>query len=80
VHVSAAQAGALRARLFAIGAVRGETVGPDGSVELRVSLPDSQLLQLARAPGVEVHELPALMPACAPDEGYLQSRDTLRAS
>jgi GTPase len=80
VRVAAAQAGALRARLFASGAVRGESVEADGRVALQVSLPDAQLQQLARAPGVEVLELPAAPQACAPGEGYLQSRDTLRAS
>jgi len=46
--------GALRSRLYAAGSVRAERALQDGGCELEVQLPDIELLQLARAPGVQV--------------------------
>jgi len=46
--------GALRSRLYAAGTVRAERALQDGGCELDVQLPDVELLQLARAPGVQV--------------------------
>jgi GTP-binding protein HflX len=78
-----ASAGALRSRLYAAKAVRGERAAEDGSMELSVELPDVELLSLARMAGVQVLEVqggqhgpaqngPADMP-CAPGNAYLQS-------
>ena len=72
--------GALRARLYAAGAVKGETITSDGGVEIDVALPDTELLTLARAPGVELLAAPPELIACAPAEGYLQSARSRRAS
>jgi GTP-binding protein HflX len=68
-----ASAGALRAKLYSAGAVRGESVLEDGSLDLTVELPDVELLALARTPGVHVVETPSAAMACAPEEAYLQS-------
>jgi GTP-binding protein HflX len=80
LRIQPAQAGALRARLFAAGVVREERTAADGTLELVVSLPEVQQLELARAAGVEVSELSASLQPCAPDDGYLQSPGVLRAS
>ena len=72
--------GALRARLYAAGAVKSETITSDGGVELDVALPDTELLALARAPGVELLAAPPASMACASGEGYLQSAPSRRAS
>jgi GTP-binding protein HflX len=79
-------AGALRSRLYAAHAVRGESTADDGSIELAVELPDPELLALARTAGVQILEVqgagtpcaPADTP-CAPGSGYLQSRASSRA-
>jgi GTP-binding protein HflX len=68
-----ASAGALRAKLYAAGAVRGESVLEDGSLDLTVELPDVELVALARTPGVYIVETPSAAMACAPEEAYLQS-------
>jgi hypothetical protein len=68
-----ASAGALRSRLYAAGAVRSESSADDGSLELAVELPDVELLALARAPGVQVVDVPEAGMPCVPAEGYLQS-------
>jgi GTPase len=68
-----ASAGALRSRLYAAQAVRGETSGDDGSIELAVELPDIELLQLARTAGVQILEVQAAGPPCATESAYLQS-------
>ena len=68
-----ASAGALRSRLYAAGAVRGETALDDGSLDLLVELPDVELDALARTPGVRILETPAAAIACAPQEASLQS-------
>jgi GTP-binding protein HflX len=75
-----ASAGALRSRLYAAGAVRGETVGEDGSLDLSVELPDIELLALARLPGVEIVEVPEPDMPCASGEAYLQSGPFLSAT
>ena len=80
-------AGALRSRLYASKAVRSEESLEDGSIEVGVELPDVELLNLARTPGVHILEVQgAPSPAvstpdgpdrrgepCAPDTAYLQS-------
>jgi GTPase len=66
-------AGALRSRLYAARAVRGETSAPDGSIELAVELPDVELLELARTSGVQILEVQATTVPCAPKGPYLQS-------
>src|SRR5215470_16581313 len=79
-------AGALRSRLYAAHAVRGESTTADGSIELAVELPDPELLTLARTAGVQILEVegagtpsaPADTP-CAPGSGFLQSPAASRA-
>jgi GTPase len=66
-------AGALRSRLYAAQAVRGETSAPDGSIELAVELPDLELLNLARTEGVQILEVQGADMPCAPADLYLQS-------
>jgi GTP-binding protein HflX len=68
-----ASAGALRSRLYAAHAVRGETSGTDGSIELAVELPDPALLELARTAGVQILQVQEAGPPCAPATAYLQS-------
>ena len=65
--------GALRSRLYAAHAVRGETTAADGSMELSVELPDLELLALARTAGVQILEAPGGGSPCAPGGPYLQS-------
>jgi len=74
-----ANAGALRSRLYAARAVRGERTGDDGSIELAVELPDLELLALARTAGVQILEVEGTGAPCAPGTGYLQSAATSRA-
>jgi GTP-binding protein HflX len=68
-----ASAGALRSRLYAAKAVREERSADDGSIELRVELPDVELLVLARTPGVQILEVQGPDMPCAPGDAYLQS-------
>jgi GTP-binding protein HflX len=75
-----ATAGALRSRLYAAQAVRGERTGVDGSIELAVELPDPELLQLARTAGVQILEVQSDGTPCAPGNGYLQSTAVSSAS
>ena len=79
VRVDPRRAGALRARLFAAGAVREETVGADGTLELIAEIPEAQQAELARMAGVEVIELQAAAQTCVSADGYLQSPDDPRA-
>lgn len=74
-----AAAGALRAKLFAAGAVRAESTTADGHIELEVCLPDTELLDLARTPGIEVLTVDSTDATCAPPEGYLQLAIPARA-
>jgi GTP-binding protein HflX len=77
VHVSRVRippaAGQLRSRLYARGVVKQEQVLDDGHIELVLELPDVDLLELARAPGVVVVESGGVGAPCAPVQGYLQS-------
>jgi GTPase len=75
-----ASAGALRSRLYAARAVRGESSTPDGSIELAVELPDVELLALARTAGVQILEVQAAALPCAPAGPYLQSGAVSQAS
>jgi GTPase len=68
-----ASAGALRSRLYAAHAVRAESAGSDGSIELAVELPDLELLALARTAGVQILEVQGAGAPCAPANTYLQS-------
>jgi GTPase len=68
-----ASAGALRSRLYAARAVRAESVGSDGSIELAVELPDQELLELARTAGVQILEVQGTGTPCATGNAYLQS-------
>jgi GTP-binding protein HflX len=68
-----ASAGALRSRLYAAGAVRSERAAEDGSLDLQVELPDTELVALARTPGVEIVEVPEPDMPCASGDAYLQS-------
>jgi GTP-binding protein HflX len=68
-----ASAGALRSRLYAAQAVRAESTGIDGTIELAVELPDTELLSLARTAGVQILEVQGSGQPCAPGNGYLQS-------
>ena len=74
-----ASAGALRSRLYAAQAVRGESTTPDGSIELAVELPEPELLALARTAGVEILEVQGAGTPCAPGDAYLQSTATSSA-
>jgi len=69
----APSAGALRSRLYAAHAVRAESAGSDGSLELAVELPDVELLALARTAGVQILEVQGAGASCAPANTYLQS-------
>jgi hypothetical protein len=53
--------------------VREERSTEDGSIELRVELPDVELLVLARTPGVQILEVQGPDMPCAPGDAYLQS-------
>jgi GTP-binding protein HflX len=68
VHVSRVRippsAGQLRSRLYARGVVKQEHVRDDGHIELVLELPNVDLMELARAPGVVVVE------AANPDAPY----------
>jgi GTPase len=75
-----ASAGALRSRLYAAGAVRGEHAGDDGALDLQVELPDTELVALARTPGVEILEVRGGDMPCAPAAPYLQSGPVLSAT
>jgi GTPase len=68
-----ASAGAVRSRLYAAKAVREEHVTEDGSIELVVELPDTELLALARTPGVQILEVRGPDMPCASGDAYLQS-------
>src|SRR5712672_76553 len=59
-----AAAGALRARLFAGGAVREERTDEDGAMRLLIELPPEAMAAIARNPGVQLTLLPAGLP-CA---------------
>ncbi|MBV9621713.1 MAG: GTPase HflX [Gammaproteobacteria bacterium] len=73
-------AGALRSRLYAAHAVRGEHAAPDGSLELAVELPDLELLVLARTAGVQILEVQGPEAPCAPGTLYLKSPAASRAT
>jgi len=75
-----ASAGALRSRLYAAQAVRGETSAADGSIELAVELPDLELLTLARTTGVQILEVQGADMPCATSDLYLQSSALSSAS
>jgi GTP-binding protein HflX len=66
-------AGSLRSQLYARGAVRAERTTEDGVMELSVELPEVELLELARTPGVEIAQLAQGPAPCPPGEGYLES-------
>jgi len=68
-----AAAGALRSRLYAAKAVREEHSLDDGSIELVVELPDTELVVLARTPGVQIMEVSGADMPCATGDAYLQS-------
>ena len=65
-------AGALRARLFAAGAVREERTGDDGTMQLLIELPAKPMDELARTPGVQLTPCRAEA-ACAHAVPYLES-------
>jgi GTP-binding protein HflX len=77
VHVARVRippaAGQLRSRLYARGVVRQEIGLEDGQIELLLELPDVDLLELARAPGVVVVEAAGSYASCTATPGYLQS-------
>ncbi len=79
VRVAPARAGALRARLFAAGVVRGESIAADGTVELDLELPLAQQDELSRMAGVEVLQGIGAAQPCAHGDAYLQSHDVSRA-
>ncbi|HEY6483774.1 MAG TPA: ribosome rescue GTPase HflX [Steroidobacteraceae bacterium] len=68
-----ASAGAVRSRLYAAKAVRAEECTADGSNELTVELPDVELLELARTPGVQILSVQGADMPCVPGRGYLES-------
>jgi GTPase len=76
----APDAGALRSRLYARGAVRGESALEDGSIDLAVELPDTQLLELARTRGVQILEVQGSGVPCTPADVYLQSNVSASAA
>jgi GTPase len=65
-------AGQLRARLYARGVVKQELVLEDGQLELSLELPNVDLLELARAPGVVVLEAGGPDVSCTAAPGYLE--------
>jgi GTPase len=75
-----ATAGALRAKLYASGAVRAETTDDEGASELLVELPDAELLAIARTPGARILEVQGPLTPCAPPDGYLQSGASVGAN
>ena len=79
VRVDARHAGALRARLFASGVVRGERYLDDGGLELIANIPEIEARELARSPGVEVADVEGMQP-CAVEGGYIQSALSARPS
>jgi GTP-binding protein HflX len=68
-----AAAGQLRARLYSRGVVRQELALDDGQLELVLELPNVDLLELARTPGVVVLESGGSGAPCTAGPGYLQS-------
>jgi len=64
-------AGQLRSRLYARGVVRHEHVHADGQIELVLELPNVDLVELARAPGVVVVESGGTGPSYPADQAYL---------
>ena len=68
-----AGAGALRSRLYAAKSVRDSRTADDGSIELTVELPESEILALARTAGVRILEVPPGDISCASRDGYLES-------
>jgi GTP-binding protein HflX len=68
-----ADSGALRARLYAEGVVREERTLEDGALEILVELPAASLSAWTLLPGVRLLTPPPPVPACAGDEGYLES-------
>ena len=77
VRVDARHAGALRARLFAAGAVLHERPRDDGGLDLIANLPEVEARELARSPGVEVAE--AGEPRTCAGEGGTYNPTRLRA-
>ena len=77
VHVARVRlppaAGQLRSRLYARGVVKLESVLEDGQIELTLELPNVDLVELARAPGVVVVESTGGGVPCATGSVYLQS-------
>lgn len=73
-------AGALRSKLYASGAVHSEKSVEDGYIEILVQLPDAALLELARAPGVEIVETRGADVPCTPGDAYLQSTPFVSAA
>jgi GTP-binding protein HflX len=73
-------AGALRSRLYASGTVHGEWTLEDGSIELAVQIPDVELLELARTPGVHIIETQGSDVPCTPGNAYLQSTPPVNAA
>jgi GTPase len=73
-------AGALRSRLYASGTVHGERAMEDGAIELAVQLPDVELLELARTPGVQIIETQGANVPCTPGDAYLQSTPPVNAA
>jgi GTP-binding protein HflX len=74
LHLPAAS-GALRARLYAEGAVRDERTLEDGALEMLVELPATALAAWAVLPGVRLLEAQPHphVPACAGEQPYLES-------
>ena len=69
-----ASAGALRARLHAVNAVRAERSREDGSLELLLELPGAELENLQRQPGVRrIGEPERTAFTCEAAEAYLES-------
>jgi hypothetical protein len=66
-------AGQLRSQLYARGVVKQELFLEDGQIELVVALPNVDLLELARAPGVIIVESGGVEAPCTAAQGYLQS-------
>ena len=75
-----ASAGALRSRLYAAQAVRGETSAPDGSIELAVELPDLELLTLARTDGVQILEVQGTQTCLVPRRSSTYNRRALSSA
>ena len=73
-------AGQLRSQLYARGVVKEERFLDDGQIELVVELPNVDLVELARSPGVIIVESAGDQAPCTAGAGYIQSPPSASAA